>query len=196
MSPDTEASRQAGARVRAGMSPGSRGAGTGPPPPPPTPTKPAAAPRAPTSPVAEAVPHGHALRTPIATAPVWAKSGLSLSTGLRTRTLMPTALLAPGPSEPDSDSPSVSLQRALDLLQNPCRAEAGSGGLVRSVEVGLSPTSIDPVNQPSLFRKPARVSTLAFQVPPTPPRASLLPAPQLLPRLTLVIEQSVLHHKA
>lgn len=155
------------------------------------PPKPAAAPRAPTSPVAEAVPHGHSLRTPIATAPVWAKSGLSPSTGLRTRTLMPTALLAPGarPGELDSHSPSVSLQRALDLLQNPCRAEVESRGLVRPAQVGpdarLAPPSADPVNQPAFFRKPARVSTLAFQVPPPtpaptpniPPASPTTPAP-------------------
>lgn len=177
--------------------------GTGPPPSP-TPPKPAAAPRAPTSPVAEAVPHSHSLRTPIATAPAWAKSGLSPSMGLWTRTLTPTALLAPGarPGEADSHSPSVSLQRALDLLQHPCRAEAGSRGPVRPVRVGpdarLAPPSADPVNRPALFRKPARVSTLAFQVTPTPtPTPNIPPAsPQLLPRLTLVIEQSVLHHRA
>lgn len=122
--------------------------------------------------------------------------------GLRMRTLTPTALLAPGarPGEADSHSPSVSLQRALDLLQNPCRAEAGSRGPVRTVQVGpdarLAPPSADLVNWHALFRKPARVSTLGFRVPPTPTPNIPPASPQLLPRLTLVIEQSVFHHRA
>lgn len=66
---------------------------------------PAAAFRVPTSPVAEAVPHGHLLRTPIATAPACAQTGQSPSMGAQgsvARALILRAPLAPRGPPPAS----------------------------------------------------------------------------------------------
>ena len=77
----------------------------------------------PTSPIAEAVPHGHSLRTPIAAAPARADRAVTIHGDLGEAGQGPSfpeiswhlGALASGLS---SDSPSVSLQCALDLLHN------------------------------------------------------------------------------
>lgn len=91
------------------------------------PPSPAAVPRAPTSPIAEAVTRGHSLRSPVTIAPARAKTGQLPSVGTLGRpdedpySQRTPGTSGPTPAGPSRNSPSVSLQCALNLLQDPCR---------------------------------------------------------------------------
>lgn len=149
---------------------------------------PTAVPRAPTSPIAEAVPHDHLLRTPIAIAPAWAKTGPSPSMGTweaRQGPSLSEFSWQPG-ARPCKPGQSLTLGLLLACSGSPS-GPLGNRGLVRP-DISLSPPFTDGVlhgSAPTPWKRPS--------VPPwSPPRTSLL----LAPRLTLVIEQSVLHHRA
>lgn len=163
--------------------------------PPQLPPSPAAVPRAPTSPIAEAVPHGHSLRTPIAIAPARAKTRQSPSMGTSGR--------------PDKDPRS---QRSRGTLQAQAvthprspssvlwisfRTPAGPGKRRAETSRGWAQhTRFSPFSWWGVRRicPPQGNGPQFYSGLPSLPRTSLMPAHQLLPQLTLVIEQSVLHH--
>lgn len=138
----------------------------------------AAVPRAPTSPIAEAVRHGHSLRMPIARAPAWPKTVQSPSTGTPDKDLIPSPLLAPW--GPPWQAWAVTHPRAPSkVLWISFRTPAGHvgwGGGQRPGEAsrGQGQTQASPPP-----RETALVSTPVFQEPPPPPpphqRASCQP---------------------
>lgn len=98
-------------------------------PPPQLPPSPAAVPRAPTSPIAEAVPHGHSLRTPIAIAPARAKTRQSPSMGTWGRPDKdPRSQRSPGTSGPTLQARAVTHPRSpSSVLWISFRTPAGPG---------------------------------------------------------------------
>lgn len=97
--------------------------------PPQLPPSPAAVPRAPTSPIAEAVPHGHSLRTPIAIAPARAKTRQSPSMGTWGRPDKdPRSQRSPGTSGPTLQARAVTHPRSpSSVLWISFRTPAGPG---------------------------------------------------------------------
>lgn len=97
--------------------------------PPQLPPSPAAVPRAPTSPIAEAVPHGHSLRTPIAIAPARAKTQQSPSMGTWGRPDKdPRSQRSPGTSGPTLQARAVTHPRSpSSVLWISFRTPAGPG---------------------------------------------------------------------
>lgn len=84
----------------------------------------------PTSPIAETVPHGHSLRTPIAIAPAWAETGESPSIGTLGRADKdPHSQRSPGTAGPISQARAATHPRSPSrVLWISFRTPAGLGG--------------------------------------------------------------------
>lgn len=165
--------------------------------PPSRPHHPAAVPGAPTSPRAEAVPYDHLLRMPIATAPAWAMTGQSPLWGLRWPDKDLHSELSGTEAHPRKPGPSTHPRSPSSVLWISFRTpgEQRPGELSRAGrDTALLPLLLMGC-WVGLSRSGRRPSVPAWPSRP-PPRTPLLPAPPLPPRLTLVIEQSVLHHGA